>query len=151
MHIEIDQSGKIGDTAVPTVPAFSNDVSVALWISAAVKRECICQLRQRGKGSGLLYMELFAVALFLLLRSHLNRLDLVTIDVENPGHEATIRGLLLNHIWRIQPNFPKERITFGHIGKKSRAHAKALAVHRRCEPPDLRVSARDILTLLKQK
>jgi hypothetical protein len=96
-------------------------------------------------------MELFAAALFLLLRSHLNRLHLATIDVEYPGHEATIRGLLLNHIWRIQPDFSKETITFGHIGKKSRAHAKALAVYRRHEPPDLRVSARDLLALLKQK
>jgi hypothetical protein len=75
----------------------------------------------------------------------------LSYDVEYPGHEATIRGLLLNHIWRIQPDFPKETITFGHIGKKSKAHAKALAVYRRREPPDLRVSARDLLALLKQK
>ena len=151
MHIEVDQSGKIGDTAVPTVLALSNDMSSTLWISAAAKRECVRQLRQRGKGPALFYMELFAAALFLLLRSHLNRLDLVVIDVEYPGHEATIRGLLLNRIWRIRPDFPKETNTFGHIGKKSRAHAKALAVYRRREPPDLRVSARALLALLKQK
>ena len=38
MHIEVDQSGKIGDTAVPTALALSNDLSVTLWISAAAKR-----------------------------------------------------------------------------------------------------------------
>ena len=80
MHIEVDQSGKIGNTAVPTVLALSNDMSVTLWISAAAKRECVRRLRQQGKAPALFYMELFAAALFLLLRSHLNRLDLVVIQ-----------------------------------------------------------------------
>lgn len=45
MRVEVDQSGKIGDTKVPTVLAFSNGRSFAVLIPAIVKRECLKRLR----------------------------------------------------------------------------------------------------------
>lgn len=45
MQIEVDQSGKIGDTKVPTVLAFSNEDSHSILIPATVKRECLGFLR----------------------------------------------------------------------------------------------------------
>ena len=37
MKVEVDQSGKIGDTKVPTVLAFSNGKKVAILIPAKAK------------------------------------------------------------------------------------------------------------------
>lgn len=39
--VEVDQSGKIGDTKVHTVLAFSNSYGFSILIPANVKRECI--------------------------------------------------------------------------------------------------------------
>ena len=73
MKVEIDQSGKIGDTKVPTVLAFSNGKRSAILIPATVKRECLLSLREQGIAGKTIYMKLFAVGLYLLLKDHIHR------------------------------------------------------------------------------
>jgi len=46
MHVEVDQSGKIGDTGIATVLAFSDTESYAILIPAKVKKTCIQELRR---------------------------------------------------------------------------------------------------------
>ncbi len=48
MHVQVDQSGKIGAKG-PTALAFSNDIDYKILIPAAVKRECIEALGLEGK------------------------------------------------------------------------------------------------------
>ena len=85
MHIEVDQSGKIEQTHKDTVLAFSNEISYAVLIPARVKREAINLLRITGKRGKSLYISLFAVALYQLLKGHLDRVDLIAIDMEYEG------------------------------------------------------------------
>lgn len=59
-----------------------------------------------------------------------------------------LKGMLLSHIRRVDPGFPKERIAFRSIGKKSRAHLKALRVYRREELPDQVIAPEELLELL---
>jgi hypothetical protein len=47
LDIEVDQSGKIEDTRVDTVIAFSNGLSGTILIPAVVKRVCIRALRKQ--------------------------------------------------------------------------------------------------------
>lgn len=148
-HIEVDQSGKIERTQVNTVLAFSDGIKASILILGVEKRECLRRLRQRGGSVSILYLKLFASALFLLLRDYLDQLEVVTIDMEYPGKEAEVRAMLLNHIWRIAPAFSKDQIAFGEIGKKSPAHYSALAVFRGEEEPGRRVRASELLRLLK--
>ncbi|MFQ5855819.1 MAG: hypothetical protein ACE5LU_09280 [Anaerolineae bacterium] len=110
MHVEVDQSGKIGDTKVPTVLAFSNADSYAILIPAIVKRACLQELRQRGKSGTTLYMQLFATGLYLLLKDHIQDLPLVAIDIEYSGHNAMIKQHLLNLLWRADVTVPAARI-----------------------------------------
>ncbi len=56
MKVEVDQSGKIGDTKIPTVLAFSNGKKLSILIPAKVKRECILRLREKRKLETRLYM-----------------------------------------------------------------------------------------------
>ncbi len=53
--VEVDQSGKIGETDKPTVLAFAGGKERAILIPAGVKRQIISQLRQLGKGDALYY------------------------------------------------------------------------------------------------
>jgi len=96
-----------------------------------------------------MYLKLFAAALFLLLKDYLDQIEVITVDTEYSGKEAEIRAMLLNHIWKMDPTFSKERIVFRRVGKKSPAHRKALAVYRGDEEPDRKVRTRELLRLVK--
>lgn len=146
MHVEVDQSGKIGDTRVATVLAFSNEESCAILIPATVKRACLRELRKQGKMGTTLYIHLFATGLYLLLRDHIRNLEYVVIDVEYPGHEAKIKQHLLNLLWRYGASASGEIISFQPIGKKSNAYTKALSVFVGSIQPDKIIGTKDILS-----
>ena len=130
MRIEVDQSGKIEQTNRDTALAFSNEISYAVLIPAGVKREAINLLRATGRRGKTLYISLFAAALYQLLKDHLDKVDIIVIDVEYEGNEQDVKLTLLNLIWQRHPTYPATNITFRRIGKRSAAHKKALATYR---------------------
>lgn len=67
------------------------------------------------------------------------------IDVEYPGWNAEIKLYLLNMLRRRGIEFDPNKIHFRHIGKKSRAHAKAIAVYKRIEKADKTINFDEIL------
>ncbi len=142
--VEVDQSGKIGDTTVATVLAFANGIEQAILIPAKDKRICIQRLRRRGYGARLYYL-LFATALFFLLRDHVEELDHVTIDEEYRGKEGIILGHLLNLLRRSDKYVEADRFSFRRIGKKSPAHRVALETLREEREPDKIISAEELL------
>lgn len=134
MHIEIDQSGKIESTKKPTVLALSNEIDYAILIPAKVKRICVATLRARGTKR--LYQKMFCAGVFLLIESHLKKIESITIDEEYSGWGEDIRRMLLYHIWRERPDFPEENIRVAQIGRKSGAHKRAIATFRGSSQPD---------------
>lgn len=62
--VEVDQSGKIGETNKATVVAFADGKERAILVPAKVKRQIIPELRRRGKADTLY--------LFASLRSRLS-------------------------------------------------------------------------------
>ena len=125
--LEVDQSGKIGDTKQATVLACANDIQRAILIPASVKRECVHRLRNKGMAGGTLYLHLFVRGLFFLLSDILARGEMVMIDEEYPGHEREIKQQLLNLCKRNRLEIDPTLIRFGRIGKKSNVHILALA------------------------
>jgi hypothetical protein len=145
--VEVDQSGKIGDTKVPTVLAFSNDKKRAILIPATVKRACLRALRKAGKGEALYYL-LFATGLFLLLKDDMEAIQRVTIDIEYRNKEARIREHLLNLLQRAGKKVAAHQIQFDRIhrgGKKPAAHDKAYYTYRRALKPDRVIGLADLL------
>lgn len=145
MRVEVDQSGKIGDTKVPTALSFSNGDSLVILIPATVKRKCILELRKRGKSGPTLYLQLFAVGLYLLLKDHISSLDQITIDIEYMGHDAKIKEQLLNLFLRANGFMPEATLDFRYIGKKSNAHEKAFAVFTGQIRPDRIIGFREMI------
>ncbi|MDL1912344.1 hypothetical protein FBQ81_16900 [Chloroflexi bacterium CFX6] len=146
MKVEVDQSGKIGDTKVPTVLAFSNGRKYAVLIPATVKRKIIEKLRHQGRSGRFLYSKLFAVGLYLLLKDHIRQLKEIVIDVEYPGWNAEIKLYLLNMLRRRDIEFDPSRIHFHTIGKKSNAHTKAIAVYKKVEKADKTITMEEIVS-----
>ena len=147
MRIEVDQSGKIGSSG-PTVLAFSNAIDYKILIPPAVKRECIEALRLRGRAGSVFYLQIFSVALFLLLKDHLAQVTLVVIDQEYTGRSRDIKGFLINLLSRANLAVDADSIRFERIGKQSNAHKKALATLRGDLVPDRVIGTDEILELL---
>ncbi|MEW6406295.1 MAG: hypothetical protein AB1649_31300, partial [Chloroflexota bacterium] len=122
MKVEIDQSGKIGDTKVPTVLAFSNGENYAILIPATVKRKCVLELRKRGKETDSFYIQLFSVCLYLLLKNHTRQLAQIIVDFEYSGHDHQIRQQVLHLMRRAKITRPRLFISFDRVGKRSPAH-----------------------------
>ena len=123
---EVDQSGRIEFTKEDTVLALSDGVAYTILIPSIVKRSCVRILRQRGLSGPTFYVQLFAVALFFLLRGQMEGHPRIAIDVEYEGKEAQIKEHLLNLLHREGIAVERDQIEFHHIGKKSQAHALAL-------------------------
>lgn len=148
IQVEVDISGVIGQTHVDTVFALSNRKSRAIALPAAVKRAALRHLRGQKPPAKRPYLRIYAAGLFLLLEPLLSQLELITLDVEYTGLEASIKGMLLRHIRRVRGDFPKEAIAFKRIGKKARAHLLALQTFRGQLPPDKRITEAELLALL---
>ena len=149
--IEVDQSTKIGDTHAPTVLAMADDVEWSLLISAAVKRACIQTLRGRWKSKTVLYFRLFAAALFLLLREHLERIDQIVIDIEYPGHERDIKSDLLRFCRQAGFSIDPDIVCFALVGKRSRVHRIAIETLRGKRLPDVVVTTGELLQVIGVK
>ncbi len=71
---------------------------------------------------------------------------LIVIDREYLGHEATIKGMIIQLLNKNRRSIPD--IRFDCIGKSSKAHKVALDVFRGEREADLVVTAKDVLKLL---
>jgi len=117
------------------------------FISAKEKREIQKFFRKIGKPRIFIYRT-FAILIFLLIRSSLKEIDEIIIDEEYPGKSALIKNFLFQEIKKINIIFPKERIKFKQIGKKSRVHYLAYKTAIGLIQPDIKVGAREILRMI---
>ena len=150
MRVEIDQSGRIEYTKEDTVLAFSDSKHFSILIPTTVKRNCVRELRDRSLSGPTLYTQLFATALFLLLKDHIRKISPVIIDVEYKGREAQIKEHLLHLFRRHNMAVHPDEIDFDWVGKRSPAHILALEVRRGDRGPDLTVSEDQLLREFKE-
>lgn len=119
MHVEVDQSGRIEETQRDTIIAIANDAyAISLRIRRQDKRIIQSIFKERGKP------KMFAICMFgktvsYLLNQSSQHIQVVTIDIEYPGHEKTIKDIIL------QDTSKKLDVRFARIGKNSPAHTKA--------------------------
>jgi hypothetical protein len=150
MRVEVDQSGKIGDTKIPTALAFSDGIAYSILIPATVKRACIQNLRGGKKLETRLYVQLFSVCLYLLIKRWIHRLDEIVIDQEYPGHEGKIKEHAINLLRRAGLIEHPPAIHFALIGKRSKAHQLAFSTFKSRTAADKIIRAEEILREFKK-
>jgi hypothetical protein len=121
-------------------------------IPASVKRGAVDLLRRKSKHSiskKRIALQMFAAALYLLLKDCITQVKYVMIDVEYVGYESEIKGMVLAYFLRDGIYVSPKQITFGHVGKKSSAHDLAIRTYRGELPEDKRVGEAEFLRVLK--
>ena len=143
-NVEIDQSGRIEMSGETTVAA-SNGFTVTVRVTARVKQEVRQALLERGVKPKMVMIRMFVGAVLLAIRDHLEGINLLTIDEEYIGYEATIKSLLLDRIRALGYEFPRYDVVITRIGKNSPAHRAAIRVTRRQAKADKTLSAKELL------
>lgn len=144
MDIEVDQSGKIENTRVDTVVAFSDSKTKSILIPAKEKRRLQKIFREAGKSRVFVYRT-FAILIFLLIKDDLKDIDYLTIDNEYPGQDMLIKNYLLQEIRRTRFILDKKAISFGRLTKKSPAHKEAYAVYKKNKEPNKVVTIKNTI------
>lgn len=143
--IEVDQSNKVEYTKKNTVVAYSNKKQKALLIKARDKRKLKQLFREAGKPYIFVY-KTFAVLIYLLIKDDLEQIESIVIDQEYQGKEPLIKDFLLQIIRKnTKSQIDRDNIWFEQIGKKSKAHEKAINTFREDDKPDIYVRYNDIL------
>lgn len=142
--LEIDQSGKIEDTAKPTVLAFSNDTNGTLILSAQEKRLLQEIYRKAGKPR-VFILQVFTACLYLLFSKYKLTRRKVIIDREYRDDE----GLIKSYINQMANHFGKtiSHMEFAHIGKRSPAHYLGNMAFKN-RKADKTITASDVLGLV---
>ncbi len=137
-HFTIDQSGKVEDTSVDTILAFSShDIQYSIKISKKIKQNILTQCQKKHKN--VLVLRLFSYGLFLLLKDKANEDSVVSIDDEYPGHGKDIKQHLMSFL-----GLQSEQIKFTLIGKKDPAHIIAYQTFRGKLKPNHVVTEKEI-------
>lgn len=147
MRIEIDQSNKIEITNKDSILAFSNSISYSILIPAKEKRKLQALFRKIGAPQMFRY-KVFAIAVVILIKNYINKIDHIIIDKEYTGWEPLIKDIIIQHLKQIKGRFSHQNITFLSIGKKSNAHKIAYAVNKNKLKANKTITAIDIIKFL---
>lgn len=145
MRIEVDQSGKIEQTEMDTVVAFSNNHQYAVLLPKELKRILINKYRKEKQ----VILKLFVICVYYTIRDYLHQIELIVIDNEYEGKQNYIKSLLFDFIRKDYRDFDKNLIRIAHITKKSKAHEVAANANRGFAKSQKTLSEKDIEKLIQ--
>ena len=146
-RVYIDQSGKVENTELRTVIAYSNDINKSIEISSSEKRKIQKLFRSVAKPNIFVY-KTFSCLIYLLVKDDLRRICEIVVDREYVGKEGLIKLYLARLIKREEESFDSSLISFAEIGKKSHAHIKCAATFKGSLRPDMVVKGEDLFKYL---
>lgn len=146
MKIEIDQSGKVEDTAKPTVLAYTNDEQRSILIPASSKRQLQELYRRIGKPQVFVY-QVFSLGIFCLIR-RLRQHHTIVIDTEYPGHDRVLTNMIMTLL--SVHGKPAHDIHFARIGKHPAVHYAAKNVFDKKQEADEMINAEKLMKPIKK-
>lgn len=142
---EVDQSGKIEQTERDTVIACVNTQSKTIFIKKKDKRALQQLFKTASNQRSFTYLTFSALLAILL--SDLKPKHKIIIDREYLGHEKFIKEKLELYLGQLGiKNLPP--ITFGHVGKLSKAHKLAYLTAIKKQKPSLTVGVTDVMKVI---
>ena len=145
----IDQSGRIEETNRPTIIGMADkNFKYSSCISARDKRGLKEIFKRKGKPR-VFAIVVFAYTVFLTIVKSKLTPQVLIIDLEYPGHENTIRNILITLFRRFKKKPPD--IYFSQIGKKDNAHIIAWLTFTRKLKPNVVLRIGDFRGLFNTK
>ena len=144
MRVEIDQSGKLEETARHTFIASSNNKHFVIKVSSQNKKKLQKHFRNISKPRMYVYA-VFASIVSILIKKN-KHADLIVIDREYLGKDTIIKGIIQHQY----PAVSFDTVRFDHIGKKSSAHYFAYGAAIKEQKVNLELGFDDIIKLLKK-
>ena len=92
--------------------------------------------------------KVFAYLVIILIKKYVRNIDCIIIDNEYPGWEPLIKDIIVQGVRKMRGYFSHDQISFASIGKKSRAHKTAYAVHKDASKVNQEVFASDVIKLI---
>lgn len=141
---QIDQSGKIEQTERNTVVACINEKQLTVLLKKAEKRKLQRVFRAANMQKLFPYVT-FATLIAILLHK-LSPKHKVIIDREYFGHEDFIEERIEVYITQLGSKMPQ--VSFGHVGKLSKAHQLGYRVAIGKEKAELILAAGEVLKVI---
>ena len=147
MGLQIDQSGKIEDTAKDTVIAYSNGNQYSIVIPRKVKRQVQEFFRQVGLPQLFIY-RLFSIGVYFVIRD-LKIITKIEIDTEFQGKDLIIKEMILDLLF--EKNRPGHDLSFTRIGNKPKVHYVANDVLNKKRKAGKVLTYEEIFKILKSR
>ncbi len=143
--VELDISGRVEDTSTDTIIALANGVVSSLLIDKQTKRACLNKLRKLGYFGDSIYLRIYVIGLYYLIRPIISKLGLVILDEDFRGKEGFIKEQLINLFLKYKVKFNELSFLFKYIGKRSPAHKIAISSLRKKIKCDLIITESQII------
>lgn len=147
MSLQIDQSGKIEDTAKDTVIAYSNGNQYSIVIPRKVKRRVQELFRLVGLPQLFVY-RLFSIGVYFVIRD-LKIITKIEIDTEYQGKDLIIKEMILDLL--LEKNKPSHDLFFTRIGNKPKVHYVANNVLNKKQKAGKVLTYEEIFKILKSR
>lgn len=150
--VAVDLSAKMEQWTKDTAVAFSDGIQGSILIRSRVKRRARRWLERRYPHRRSTYYTflMLALAVYLLIRPHLDEIEHVVIDQDYPGreNEGEIKSWLFHLLHRDDPSLRGRFVRFREV-RGTRADVLAREVYRGNKEPDQMVTLNDLQQILE--
>ena len=145
----IDQSGRVEETNRTSIVALADKkFSFTIALSSKTKKELLQIFRKNGKPKTFPIVTFALMVFMTMLRSKTYPPELI-IDIEYPGHENTIKNIILVFCKRYKKQPPQ--IYFANIGKNDPAHLAAWGTYTKKYKPNIVLKTEDFIGKIPKK
>ncbi len=147
MKIEIDQSGRVEYTSTSTTLADSVGNSIVV---RSTNKQYMQKVYREAQKPRMYVLEIFSLMMaFLISETYSSTMqNTYIIDSEYIGREQEIKTYLFRFLKRLNCPLKPDMVTFGHIGKKSKAHMYAYASYKDRSKATIELSIEKMLRFL---
>lgn len=146
MKIEIDQSGKIEATQSDTVIADSLGNHICF---RSIGKQVLQTIYREQKRPRVFVYEVFSALTAVLIRKTFHKTNQYIVDIEYFNQDDYLRSLIASFLRKLKMIVDPAQISFGRIGKNSKAHATAYQILTNKRIKRIYISSEKLLTILK--
>lgn len=148
---EVDSAGRLDAIQQDLVLSISAGLSYSILLPASEKSRALSYLDdvRPGWNKTRKRVFLYTTLLYILVKDHIKKLDLIVVDPEYPGYESIMKGTLIQLLQNSTISVRSTQVAFERIDRSSPARQMASRVHKHVADPDQILTAKLLIELMK--